>query len=64
VRYILAWTTTPWTLVANLGLAIGADLEYVQIHDKKTNEIYILAKERLSAYYKNEEDYEILNTVK
>jgi len=22
----LAWTTTPWTLVANLGLAVGADI--------------------------------------
>jgi len=30
----LAWTTTPWTLVANLGLAVGADIMYSEILDK------------------------------
>jgi isoleucyl-tRNA synthetase len=63
-KYILAWTTTPWTLVANLWLAVWKDLEYTQITDKKTNETYILAKDRLSSYYKNEEDCEILQTIK
>ena len=62
--YILAWTTTPWTLVANLWLAVGKDLEYVQIQDKKTNELYILATERLWSYYKNEGDYEIIKNIK
>jgi isoleucyl-tRNA synthetase len=33
-KYILAWTTTPWTLMANLGLAVGADITYVEIKDK------------------------------
>ena len=63
-RYILAWTTTPWTLPANLGLAVGEDIDYVEIHDKTTGENYILAKDRLSKYYKNEEDYEIVKQYK
>ncbi len=59
-RYILAWTTTPWTLVGNVGLAVGADLDYVEIKDKSNNEQYILAKDRLENYFKNEEDYDII----
>ena len=29
--YLLVWTTTPWTLPANLAVAVGADLEYVRV---------------------------------
>ena len=56
--YFLAWTTTPWTLPSNLGLALGPDIVYSKIKDG--DDIYILAKERLSAYYKEPEEYEIL----
>jgi len=41
-------------------LAVGKDIKYVEIKDKLNNEQYILAKERLKNYYKNEDDYEIL----
>jgi isoleucyl-tRNA synthetase len=51
-------------LPANLGLAVGEDIDYVEIHDKTTGENYILAKDRLSKYYKNEEDYEIVKEYK
>nr|NGX36838.1 Isoleucine--tRNA ligase 2 [Candidatus Anoxychlamydiales bacterium] len=40
--YFLAWTTTPWTLISNLALAVGPDIDYVKIKDKKTNKNYIL----------------------
>ena len=59
-KYILAWTTTPWTLMSNLWLAVWADITYVEIKDKKSGETYILAKDRLKDYYKNEEDYSIV----
>ncbi|MCK9272869.1 isoleucine--tRNA ligase [Candidatus Gracilibacteria bacterium] len=59
-KYILAWTTTPWTLPANLGLAIGAEIEYSEVLDKKTGETYILATDRLANYYKDEADYKIV----
>ncbi|MEI8344202.1 MAG: isoleucine--tRNA ligase, partial [Candidatus Moraniibacteriota bacterium] len=29
--YILAWTTTPWTLIGNVALAVGKDIEYVKV---------------------------------
>ena len=51
-KYILAWTTTPWTLIANLWLAVWKEVNYVELFDKKTWETYILAKSRISWYYK------------
>jgi isoleucyl-tRNA synthetase len=57
--YILAWTTTPWTLPGNVALAVGKKVEYVKI--KKENEILILAKARLSVI---EGEYEILEELK
>ena len=53
--FFLAWTTTPWTLPANNGLAVGAGIEYVKV---KTFNQYtfepinvILAKDRISSYF-------------
>lgn len=62
--YFLAWTTTPWTLPSNEGLCMGADIDYVKLLDNETGDYYILAKERISAYYKNESDYKIIYTKK
>ena len=42
--YLLAWTTTPWTLPGNVGLAIGEKIKYVLI--KKDNEHFIVAQLR------------------
>ncbi|WAH37915.1 isoleucine--tRNA ligase [Alicyclobacillus dauci] len=36
--YILAWTTTPWTLPSNVALAVHEDLQYVLIHQKEAGE--------------------------
>ncbi|MBQ6781895.1 MAG: isoleucine--tRNA ligase [Treponema sp.] len=58
--YFLAWTTTPWTLPSNLGLCMGPDIDYVKILDKSSGDYYIFAESRLSAYYKNPQDYEII----
>ena len=43
--YILAWTTTPWTLPGNVALAVGDDIDYVMV--KADNEYLIVAKDRL-----------------
>jgi len=40
--FFLAWTTTPWTLTANVLLAINSELEYVKA--KKDGEVFYLAK--------------------
>ncbi len=49
--YVLAWTTTPWTLPSNLALAVGDDIDYVKIEDQ--GNYYILAKALISKYYKD-----------
>ena len=53
--YILAWTTTPWTLPSNTALAVGADIEYARVKcvNPYTNEpqTVILAKELLPQYF-------------
>lgn len=46
--YLLAWTTTPWTLPANLALAVDADAEYVKVSDGSKQ--FILAHQALERY--------------
>lgn len=49
--YLLVWTTTPWTLGANTGIAVGPDFKYVKV--KLNNECYILAKDRVEVLTKD-----------
>ncbi len=63
-RYFLAWTTTPWTLPSNLALAVNAEVDYVEIKETATTDHYVLAESRLSAYYKLENEYEIVSKFK
>ena len=52
--YALAWTTTPWTLPSNLGLAVGAAIDYVLVSGPNTytseEQGFLLALDRLQAY--------------
>ena len=57
---ILVWTTTPWTLISNVALAVGPDIDYVKIKVEDHGILY-LAKERLSVI---KEDYTILEELK
>ncbi|NHJ46728.1 MAG: isoleucine--tRNA ligase [Asgard group archaeon] len=59
--FFLAWTTTPWTLISNVGLAVGKNIKYVKI--KLEDEYYYLAKELLSATFPDE-GYEIIEEIK
>lgn len=63
-KYILAWTTTPWTLYANLWLAVWTDIDYVELFDKTNGDTYVLAQDKVKDYYKKQEDYEILRSYK
>src|SRR5262249_14894124 len=44
--FFLVWTTTPWTLISNVALAVNPNVEYVKVFFK--DELLILAKDRLS----------------
>lgn len=60
--FLLAWTTTPWTLPGNLALAVGNDLDYVQVLVGK--KMYILAKERLEGYKSELDGHKVVKTFK
>ena len=53
-RYIIAWTTTPWTLPSNTALCVGPKIDYVEVQ-LESGEHIILAEARLSAYFENAE---------
>ncbi|XP_036043283.1 isoleucine--tRNA ligase, cytoplasmic isoform X2 [Onychomys torridus] len=57
---LVAWTTTPWTLPSNLALCVNPEIQYVKIKDVARGKLFILMEARLSALYKLEGDYEIL----
>jgi len=53
--YLLAWTTTPWTLPSNLALAIGKNIGYVKIQEKKSKDFFILARVLLEKIFQSSE---------
>ena len=48
--FFLAWTTTPWTLLSNLALAVNPKLEYVKVRNEESGESYWLGAEVLEKY--------------
>jgi isoleucyl-tRNA synthetase len=59
--YFLVWTTTPWTLISNVALAVNPDIEYVKIDVENIH--YILAKERIADLYE-EGSFKIIESFK
>ena len=59
--FLLAWTTTPWTLPGNAALAVGAGIDYVKVRDLSGAQLY-LAKELAPAVL--EPGYELLDELK
>lgn len=61
--YLLAWTTTPWTLPANVAIAAHPDLTYVKVLLSETGETLIFAESRmnevLKQYYPLASDAEV-----
>ncbi len=54
-RYILAWTTTPWTLPSNVALCMNPDEQYIEIKTDGAN--YILAEALVGRFFT---DYEVI----
>ncbi len=59
-EYLLAWTTTPWTLPSNVALCVNAKEDYVKL--KSGGEVYIMAEALVSAVISGE--YEIIESMK
>ncbi|MBR0325807.1 MAG: isoleucine--tRNA ligase, partial [Selenomonadales bacterium] len=62
--FAVIWTTTPWTLPANVAIAVHPELEYNWV--KVENEVYLIANGLLEAVAKDAkwESYEIVGSIK
>ena len=58
--YLLAWTTTPWTLPSNVGLCVNAKEDYIKV--AQNGKVYIMAKALVAEVLG--EEYEIIETCK
>ncbi len=47
-EYLLVWTTTPWTLTSNVGVAVNVDLVYAKVRSKRDGALYYVAQENLN----------------
>ena len=50
--WFLAWTTTPWTLPANLALTVGPEIDYVEVQDGQDH--FILGEALISTYWRKD----------
>jgi isoleucyl-tRNA synthetase len=66
--YFLVWTTTPWTLPANVALAVGEKVDYVQVEgpspDGEGTEQLILAASLMEKVLLHPEDYKVVRRMK
>ncbi|MCX6178211.1 MAG: isoleucine--tRNA ligase [Chlorobiales bacterium] len=56
----LVWTTTPWTLISNVALCVGSDIDYVKVSHVDSGEVMILAKSRLQVLLEKNDEGESL----
>ncbi|KAI6175374.1 Isoleucine--tRNA ligase, cytoplasmic [Aphelenchoides bicaudatus] len=63
-RFLVIWTTTPWTLPSNLAIAVHPEFVYVVVKCKKTQKELIVMKERLKELFTKPEDYVLIEEFK
>ncbi|MCR5014865.1 MAG: isoleucine--tRNA ligase [Bacteroidales bacterium] len=65
--YMLAWTTTPWTLPSNTALCVGPNIDYVVVESvnpyTKEPAAYVLAKELVGSHFNDKNPYKVLDGV-
>lgn len=60
--HLIVWTTTPWTLPSNLGIAVGKHIDYALF--REGNAHYIIAENRVEAYQKQLKNAEKIRTIR
>jgi len=60
-EYVLVWTTTPWTLPANMAVCVHPDFDYAYVN--VNDEVYVMAEALANSLFEDQ-DYEILKVVK
>ncbi|HUD03873.1 MAG TPA: class I tRNA ligase family protein, partial [Candidatus Paceibacterota bacterium] len=63
--FLIAWTTTPWTLPGNVALAVGANISYSYVTYRADSDVfpatYVVAEDRVSEVFADKK-YEIVKT--
>ena len=62
--YILVWTTTPWTLSANVALAVNPEMTYVRLHVEGEENNYVTSLNYFKQKFEGKEGVELLATLK
>lgn len=62
--FLMVWTTTPWTLVSNLAVMAGPEIDYLKIRSGADGKMYYIAASRLAFYDKEGTTYEIVGELK
>lgn len=59
-KSLLVWTTTPWTLPANVAIAVDIKGSYAEVKEISSGETYVLLRSRVGAHWKDETGVEIV----
>ncbi len=62
--YILVWTTTPWTLSANVALAVNPEMTYVRLHVEGEEHNYVTSENYYKQKFAGKEGVTLLDTMK
>ena len=62
--YILVWTTTPWTLSANVALAVNPEMTYVRLHVEGEEHNYITSENYFKQKFAGKDGVTLLDTMK
>lgn len=58
--YFLVWTTTPWTLAANVALAVGKNINYLEVVNEENGEHYILSEDSFYRLLGEDTHYKVI----
>lgn len=62
--FVLSWTTTPWTLPGNVGLAVKRNVKYAALRSSDKKEVYIIAKDLITAVFGSEQMETVFDDVR
>ncbi|HUF33355.1 MAG TPA: isoleucine--tRNA ligase [Acidimicrobiales bacterium] len=60
---LLVWTTTPWTLISNVAAAVGAEIEYVRVHEPEGRDL-VMARAAAERLFGEGAPYEVVASLR
>lgn len=63
-RFLVIWTTTPWTLPSNLAIAVHPEFDYIVVRCNKTSKELIVMEQRVAELFPKAKDYVVVEKFK